>query len=146
MGNRAVITTKQKRIGIYLHWNGGKESVDIFLAYCDLKNYRCPEDDNYGWARLCQVIGNFFGGNTSIGIDEYNILDTDNGDNGVYVIEDWKVVERLYKQYADHENTPKELYDNLLYVNECQPIREQLDVDTIKKYVEDKYGKIEDDN
>lgn len=25
MGNRAVITDKQKKIGIYLHWNGGRD-------------------------------------------------------------------------------------------------------------------------
>ena len=65
MGNRAVITTEDKQIGIYVHWNGGRESVETFLAYCDMKNYRPPETDCYGWARMCQVIGNFFGGSIS---------------------------------------------------------------------------------
>ena len=35
MGNRAVIasaTEKEKGIGIYVHWNGGVESVEAFLA------------------------------------------------------------------------------------------------------------------
>lgn len=36
MGNRAVITTTDQRIGIYLHWNGGKDSVEAFLKYCKL--------------------------------------------------------------------------------------------------------------
>ena len=72
MGNRAVITTSEfmnlhediqfsNELGVYLHWNGGRDSVTAFLTYCKLKGYRPPETDCYGWARLCQVIGNFFG-------------------------------------------------------------------------------------
>ena len=37
MGNRAVITTRSKDIGVYLHWNGGRDSVEAFLKYCELK-------------------------------------------------------------------------------------------------------------
>ena len=33
MGNRAVVTNKNQDIGIYLHWNGGPESVCAFLTY-----------------------------------------------------------------------------------------------------------------
>ncbi len=62
MGNRAVITTPDKKMGIYLHWNGGRDSVEAFLHYCELHGFRSPDRDPYGWARLCQVIGNFFGG------------------------------------------------------------------------------------
>lgn len=124
MGNRAVITTRQKKIGIYLHWNGGRDSVEAFLEYCRLKNYRCPENDNYGWARLCQVIGNFFGGSTSIGIDKYENLDIDNGDNGVYVIEDWKIVDRLYFKGSEQQNY--DLKEMLVEINSCQPEREQI--------------------
>ena len=104
MGNRAVITTRAKEIGVYLHWNGGRDSVEAFLEYCKLKGYRTPEEDDYGWARLCQVIGNFFGGTTSVGIDLYDNLDTDNGDNGVYVIEDWKIVDRLFFKNGKEQN------------------------------------------
>ena len=66
MGNRAVITTskskdikKSQAIGVYLHWNGGRDSVEAFLKYCELKKYRSPSDDTCGWVNLCQVIGNF---------------------------------------------------------------------------------------
>ena len=124
MGNRAVITTKSKRIGVYLHWNGGRDSVEAFLKYCELQGFRCPEVDDYGWARLCQIIGNFFGGSTSIGIDEYNKLDTDNGDNGVYIIEDWKIVDRLYHNYPE-QNTYK-LKEMLKAIDESQPESMQL--------------------
>lgn len=135
MGNRAVITTEEKQIGIYVHWNGGRESIETFLAYCDMKQYRPPESDCYGWARMCQVIGNFFGGSTSIGIDKYNRLDTDNWDNGVYIIKDWKIIGREFQQYKDEEiKSIEDIEDNLNYLNEKQPKEEQLSKEEIHDY------------
>ena len=96
MGNRAVITTEKQDLGVYLHWNGGRDSVEGFLKYCKDQGFRAPEKDSYGWARLVQVIANFFGGGLSVGIDRYGSLDCDNGDNGVYVIRDWEIVGRKY--------------------------------------------------
>lgn len=133
MGNRAVITTKDKKIGVYLHWNGGRDSVEAFLAYCDLKDYRCPEQDCYGWARLCQVIGNFLGGSLSIGIDEYKKLDTDNYDNGVYVIEKWQIVDRLFKR--NPEQKTHDLLAMMKEINKAQPKDEQLTDEKIEEYV-----------
>lgn len=124
MGNRAVITTKSKRIGVYLHWNGGRDSVEAFLKYCELQGFRWPEDDCYGWARLCQIISNYFDGSLSIGIDEYNKLDTNNGDNGVYIIEKWQIVERLYHNYP--EQYEYDLKKMLKKIDESQPENMQL--------------------
>lgn len=128
MGNRAVITTKENfennGVGVYVHWNGGRDSVEGFLTYCALKQYREPETDNYGWARLCQVIGNFFGGNCSIGIDTVNRLDCDNYDNGVYFIENWKIVGRKY--FSGREQDEFRLIDMLVEIDEKQPKDEQL--------------------
>ena len=62
MGNRAVITTVDRKIGLYVHWNGGRDTIQPLLKYCELKGFRPPSSDSYGWARLCQVLGNFFGG------------------------------------------------------------------------------------
>lgn len=131
MGNRAVITTPDKKIGVYLHWNGGRDSVEAFLTYCKLKGYRTPETDCYGWARLCQVIGNYFGGNLSIGIDQYSRLDTDNGDNGVYVIKNWEIVDRLFISWP--EQNEYDLIDMLKEINEAQPEKEQLTDEEIEK-------------
>ena len=61
MGNRAIITTKKRDLGVYLHWNGGRDSVGAFLEYCELRGFRAPDSDTYGWARLCQVICNYMG-------------------------------------------------------------------------------------
>jgi hypothetical protein len=105
MGNRAVITTKEQKIGVYLHWNGGRDSIEGFLAVCKDLGHRPPEQDCYGWARLCQVIGNFFGDTTSIGIDTLDRLDCDNGDNGMYIIENWDIVERKFiGEYFKEQN------------------------------------------
>jgi hypothetical protein len=123
MGNRAVITTKDAwkncGVGVYLHWNGGRDSVEAFLKYCELKGYRAPDKDCYGWARLCQVIGHFFGGGSSVGIDTLWHLDRDNGDNGVYIIEDWKITDRIY--FDGDEQDSYEMNRMLLAIDEAQP-------------------------
>ena len=106
MGNRAVITTvnalnengsfKKNKIGIYLHWHGSEDTVQYFLDLAREKGVRKPEDDCYGWARLCQVIGEEIGGyELSIGIDILDRLDCNCWDNGVYVIKDWKIVKHF---------------------------------------------------
>ena len=128
MGNRAVITTRDKKIGVYLHWNGGRDSVEAFLKYCELQGFRCPEDDIYGWARLCQIISNFFTdepkSGLSIGIGEYSRLDTDNYDNGTYIIENWKIVDRLFKNGPEqHCYNLKEM---LKLIDTQQPEQMQL--------------------
>lgn len=132
MGNRAVITTEigwncpACHLGVYLHWNGGRDSVQAFLTYCKLKGYRTPESDCYGWARLCQVIGNYFGGKCSVGIDVVSALDTDNWDNGVYIIKDWEIIGRQYMRNPEQNNYP--LLDMLQEINEAQPEKERIEI------------------
>lgn len=138
MGNRAVITASKalnvsgsSDIGVYLHWNGGRDSVEAFLKFCELKGYRPPEQDNYGWARLCQVIWNFFGGGTSIGIDKCSCLDCDNFDNGVYIIEGWRIVDRKF--FMGREQDSYTLLDMLIEINDAQPEKEKLPIETLKE-------------
>lgn len=124
MGNRAVIALKKSYVGgklnendlgVYLHWNGGRDSIEPFLDYCKIKEFRTPDKDNYGWARLCQIIANFFGGDgLSIGVDTLSRLDCDNWDNGVYLIEGWQIVGRLYfdgeeQDFYDHTEMLKDI-------------------------------------
>lgn len=89
MGNRAVIAlgTKPSSIGIYLHWNGGPESVKAFLDATRTLMRSRGGDDCYGPARLIQVIGNYLGGTLSLGIGQLHRLDTNNDDNGTYVVD-----------------------------------------------------------
>lgn len=104
MGNRAVITASNshtKGIGIYLHWNGGIESVQAFLDVAKARGFRDPtSDESYGMARLCGLIHEFFGvdQDTSLGIGTLEQLDCDNYDNGVYVIgKGWEITGRWGK-------------------------------------------------
>ena len=124
MGNRAVITTESKKIGVYLHWNGGRDSVEAFLKYCELQQFASPEKDCYGWARLCQVISNFFEGGLSIGIDEYYKLDTDNYDNGTYIIKDWEIIGREFFEGAEQNEYNLDLM--LRHIDKKQPKHMQL--------------------
>lgn len=132
MGNRAVITTRQgwasqeNNLGVYLHWNGGRASVEAFLTYCDMRKFRSPDCDCYGWARLCQIIGNFFGGDLSIGIDVVSRLDCDNYDNGVYIIDKWNIVGREY--FNGTEQMDYDLLEMLQEIDSKQPEEDRLNI------------------
>lgn len=99
MGNRAFITNKDMEVGVYLHWNGGRDSVEAFLRYCDLRGFR---SDEYGIARFCQVVGNYFGGGLSIGVMPFRYW-TAGDDNGLYVVDRWKIVGRYQPAYRNNE-------------------------------------------
>lgn len=134
MGDRAVISNKSKKIGVYLHWYGYREFVESVLAYCDVKKYRSPDvDDEYGWARLCQVAGNTIGGNLSVGVGIFNRMDTDNWDNGTYIIKDWDIVDRLFTHSKD-EKMKDTMFENLKYINNKQPKDEQLKEEELEAF------------
>lgn len=140
MGNRAVITTRDRKLGVYVHWNGGRDTIQPLLKYCELKGYRPPSRDSYGWARLCQVLGNFFGGTTCVGICPYTTdRKMDPGDNGIYVIDGWNIVERLtadydkdynivgMRSYAPSEEQHEYGFDEMLRVfDQCMPEEDRL--------------------
>lgn len=127
MGNRAVLTV-DKKFGIYLHWNGGYTSVKAFLDYCNLKGYRKPNyDKSYAMTRLVQVISNFFGGDSSVGIGAYENLDIDNGDNGVYIIGcDWEIVGREFSDTVVDDFDSDQYYGMIEEINKCMPEKEQI--------------------
>ena len=126
MGNRALIVTEKKDLAVYLHWNGGRDSVEPFLAYCKLKGYRAPENDCYGWARLCQVASNFFGGTLCIGIDRYENLKGAGDDNGEYIIRNWEIVDRVLPYDGFEEQMSYDFNEMLQAIDEEQPVKEQL--------------------
>lgn len=123
MGNRAYVIQSGTHTGVYLHWNGGRDSVEAFLRYCELKGYRGFED-SYGLARFCQVVGNFFGGSLSLGIvtDIYP-EDADCVDNGIYSVKGWKIVNR-YNHGPEQQKY--KLLDMLKEIDAAQPEAEQF--------------------
>lgn len=131
MGNRAVITTKDQdnKLALYLHWNGGRDSVEAFIRYCELKGFRTPTSDpSYAFARLTQVVGNFFGGSSSVGIfaTDTDKLDPGDYDNGIYYLDGWEIAERdlPYKGYKEQQEY--DLEEILKSIDESQPVKEQL--------------------
>ncbi len=147
MGNRAVITDKAKKVGLYLHWCGGRNSIEAFLLYCKLKDYRgFGYDSEYALARLAQVVGNFFGGTCSVGITTRR-----NGeDNGTYIVNGWDIVDHLDLEYDYETEEYKEVpftwysedfdYDYILEfleeINNQQPSEEQLTEEELVKGIE----------
>jgi len=101
MGNRAVIAftdehgnQNKNSVGIYLHWNGGRDSVEGFLQTA--KDYGI-RSGSYGLARLTQIICNCFPGTLSVGVNTLDKLDCDNYDNGVYWVDTmFNIVDRKY--------------------------------------------------
>lgn len=149
MGDRAVITTKNKEVGIYLHWYGDVTSVTAFLTWCKLRGLRAPDVQSYGWARLCQVIANYiegcnyaaaqiYGGSAtafsglSIGVDRYeNLEGAADWDNGTYIIEGWDIVDREGPHELDECET---LYPMLCKINRYQPKLMRLDESVFEPY------------
>lgn len=151
MGNRAVITTEDKKMGVYLHWDGDITSVTAFLTWCKLRGIRAPDYQNYGWARLCQVIANYIEGayydgarklgceetfsGLSVGVDRYeNIEGSADWDNGTYIIKGWDIVGR--EGAGDDEECGEWLYGLLCDINRYQPEGMRLDESVFKPYRE----------
>lgn len=128
MGNRAVITwgsveNYQTKVGVYLHWNGGKTSVESFLNYCRLKGYPEPDKDSYGLARFIQVVTNFFGGSLSVDVNLCVNLDCNNYDNGLYLCKGWEIVDHLFTEPHQDQYDPQEFIKS---IDESMPAHEQL--------------------
>jgi len=91
MGNRAILfvtdgpETDVPGTCIYLHWNGGPESVQAFVQFTA---EHCRSGD-YFTARLIQAIGNYLEGNLSLGV--FAVADLGGipspGDNGIYHVD-----------------------------------------------------------
>ncbi len=129
MGNRAVITTRkdldENGLGLYMHWNGGYDSVRPILDYCRIRGFRAPDEDDYGYARLAQIVCNFMGGDGySVGVGRLDRLDMNNGDNGTYVLEGWRVVERLH--YSGEEQNEYDYDKFIMNLDECQPESQKI--------------------
>jgi len=149
MGNRAVIGWQdhdgkfsEDSVGVYFHWNGGRDSVEAFLAYCEMVGFVSPTYDNYGIARFAQVAANWFGGDgLCIGVDRIDRLDADNGDNGLYICNGWRIVDRRY--HHGKEQLIYSLIDFVHDINEKQPDNLRKSEDKLDAMIDayfDKYG------
>ena len=153
MGNRAVVTTEDNfnnnGLGMYLHWNGGRDSIEPLLLYAKLRDIETP-NSSYFWARFAQIVGNALGGTMSLGVDTVNHLDCDNFDNGVYIIDNnFEIVDRKY--FKGQEQNEYDIVEMLEEIDKSQPEGSRLEnslkewsgdyaeliPDSLKKKVED---------
>ena len=135
MGNRAVLQfgkNPNNSLGIYLHWNGGRASVQGFLnAVNQIPEYRGQSKD-YKTARIIQLIGLFFSGGYSVGVDIANNLDRDNWDNGTYIIDE------------DKENKELAIIDRLFIKSYFKEEINQEKTDQICEFLKDKIIKLKE--
>lgn len=106
-GVSGFVGANPHKVGVYLHWNGGKDSITAFCEACRQLGFRGPVSDCYGVARFVQVVANFFGGTDglSVGVDTLEHLDCDNYDNGVYIVnDDWEIIGREFRGDGEQED------------------------------------------
>lgn len=134
MGNRAVIAfgTKPESPAVYVHWNGGWESITAFLEVASVWGYAGLLDKYEQAEGVAKVIQNFFGETTKVDVGVLEELDTDNGDNGTYYVEAKRgafwIVERSGRVNGvvpkDYSILPfsQEYYENVVaQVGDAQP-------------------------
>lgn len=129
MGNRAYIVGKDSDKAIYLHWNGGRDSVEGFLYYAKLRGFpglNSGEGKDGGYYRLLTVLMNFFGNS---GLHVYpcsgeEARTNDPGDNGTYVVDGWDIVGRINAPRTEQKMHSVE--DIAVAVDSEQPTKDQL--------------------
>lgn len=138
MGNRCVITNKEKTRAIYQHWNGGRDSIEPLLKVAKLLGG--------GFDKLCEISSKVFDG------EEINYEEADNDnldclDNGVYIIdENLEIIGREGLRY-EREQRAHNLLDMVLFiylnfrVDDKTEVRELFDLlEVLKKESQSKKG------
>lgn len=135
MGNRAVIIEFGKQDGIYLHWNGGRDSIEPMLYYAknllslDLSTFKNTLKKVEFIAACCGFDPTY--------ADNYSKLDCDNWDNGVYVInKNYEIVSRMF--FNSSEQKEYNFIDFLVFIDENMPKKYQRGKDFIFKYLASK--------
>ena len=114
MGNRAVIafTEASDAPAIYLHWNGGRASVEGFLEAARALSIRTAGADHAKTLdMLAQTIARYFFGHEvghTVYREPYGRTDRNNGDNGVYLLApDLTIRKRLHAPRHEEINAEK---------------------------------------
>ena len=156
MGNRAtVIFTDGKKSfspAVYLHWNGGPESVYGFLE--ELNRRKARADQEYECARFIELVGDFFDqdefGSTSLGVtngpksdkpEDLAKVNTDHSDNGFYLVNrtnNHMQVRRFIERHKGDWSKPDSVS---FYLDEMSP--EQVEQERLLAY-KDNYGLLKD--
>lgn len=121
MGNRAVLTfsTSKTAPAIYLHWNGGRASVEGFLDAARALGLRHATNPTATMDRLAGMLARHFFG-TDVGMtvyrEEFGRTDADNYDNGTYILApDLTIKSRMHTRHGEEINQEKtrEIFERL---------------------------------
>lgn len=128
MGNRAFIMAEGASTGIYLSWNGGRDSVEAFLQYAELSGLPPLGRKNEGLPAFVTVLVNFFGNHgLHVHLDQCDPewpQGSDPGDNGVYVVNGFGITGRY--GICGPEQQRHELDALLRSIDAAQPERDRL--------------------
>ena len=128
MGNRAMITTAGANLGVYLHWNGGRDSVEAFLRWAELANLPPLRADGRGFTSFVTVLCNFVGNDgrtVALEMIRPGMLTHDAPeDNGTYAVEGWQIVAR--HGAPTFEQHYHDLDEMLVAIDTAQPKKDQL--------------------
>lgn len=120
MGNRAFICGTNKKLGIYVQWNGGMDTISPLMEYCKKRGFSSINTGR-GLAQLCTVINNTFDCILAQ-ICPYEELEED---NGVYIINDnWDIDRRINPPTTEQDY--HDFVEMLNYINNQQPVKYQL--------------------
>ena len=110
MGNRAVVSfsTSPAAPSIYLHWNGGRASIEGFLAGCLDAGYAATGDQKQDMDEIERCLRPYFARNgecMSIYRQPVGRADCDNGDNGWYILDQstLAITGRLHNEGEEEE-------------------------------------------
>lgn len=86
MGNKAIVVfadekNKFNTFGLYLHWNGGAESVIAFLDYMQ----ETRKEYGFSLERLKEIADNFFEGNQDTHVGHVGLFEK-GLDNGIFYV------------------------------------------------------------
>ena len=121
MGNRAVIAfdkfDTENGKGVYLHWNGGRDSVESFLEFVRTDNTASIQET--GVDKLLLALNAFGLSVHEVTVEPLGRLDCDNYDNGVYVVDtqSWVITDRVFMRYEEQSGYDQEAFVRDLYVS-----------------------------
>jgi len=112
MGNRAVIEFKDYDLGIYFHWNGGRDSIESFLKIARVLKLEFNID---GFSKFSELFSKFPVSANGVKLQPLKFLDLDNYDNGVYVVYNWEIIDRKFKRNKEQFHIDQdEMFQHLL--------------------------------
>lgn len=128
MSHSALLIAKDATIGLRLNGNGDRNSVKAFLRYAEYAQLPSINADDKWISPFITMLQNFFRDNNDAirleTVDPQHLGDKTDYDNGIYVLEDYEIVDRIN---SPADTSPEHrIHDRLLSIDSTQPLVNQL--------------------